>query len=172
MDLKAFLQKMDPVTKILLVLLIVFLTYFTGIFLLEPVIMQETLPSHSTIMGDHIMNFSSPQQQQLNIIAIILALVIGISVSFLIRSSAGREEGKETPPSKTDELRIIKKALSADERRVLEEVEKAGEITQDSLRFRLEWSKAKVSAILLTLDKMDLIQRERQGKTYNVFVKK
>jgi uncharacterized membrane protein len=38
------------------------------------------------------------------------------------------------------------------------------------LRFRLGWSKAKLSRILTNLDKMNLIQRERAGKTYNVFL--
>lgn len=33
-------------------------------------------------------------------------------------------------------------------------------------------SKAKVSTTLTRLDKMNLIQRERQGKTYKVFLSK
>jgi len=67
-------------------------------------------------------------------------------------------------------LEIIKKALSDDEKAVVDEIRRAGEITQDSLRFRLDWSKAKLSRILTNLDKMNLIQRERVGKTYNVFL--
>ena len=54
----------------------------------------------------------------------------------------------------------------------LDEIKKAGEITQDSLRFRLNWSKAKVSTILTNLDKIGLIQRERIGKTYKVYLQK
>ena len=63
------------------------------------------------------------------------------------------------------------KTLS-NEKKILDEVKRAGEITQDSLRFRLNWSKAKISTILTNLDKINLIQRERQGKTYKVFLSK
>lgn len=45
-----------------------------------------------------------------------------------------------------------------------------GRITQDSLRFRLGWSKAKVSRILTNLDRKNIVQRERTGKTYAVFL--
>lgn len=69
-----------------------------------------------------------------------------------------------------EELKIIKRALSEDEKAVIDEITRAGEITQDSLRFRLDWSKAKLSRILTNLDKMNIIQRERVGKTYNVFI--
>lgn len=69
-----------------------------------------------------------------------------------------------------DELRIIRKALSEDEKAVIDEVGKAGRITQDSLRFRMGWSKAKVSRILTNLDKMNLIQKERTGKTYIILL--
>jgi len=67
---------------------------------------------------------------------------------------------------------IIRKALSEDEKSILEEIKKAGKITQDSLRFRLNWSKTKVSTILTNLDKINLIQRERTGKTYKVYLQK
>ena len=53
---------------------------------------------------------------------------------------------------------------------ILDEIKKAGEITQDSLRFRLNWSKAKISTTLTNLDKMNLIQKERIGKTYKVYL--
>ena len=74
--------------------------------------------------------------------------------------------------SKDKEYSIMRKVLSEDEKAILDEIKKAGEITQDSLRFRLNWSKAKVSTILTNLDKRGLIQRERIGKTYNVYLQK
>lgn len=67
---------------------------------------------------------------------------------------------------------IIKTALTEEEKKALFEIEKAGEITQDSLRFRLGWSKAKTSAIISNLDRMGIVQRERIGKTYKVFLEK
>ncbi len=77
---------------------------------------------------------------------------------------------REIPPEQ--ELKILKKALTQEEKKALAEVEKAGEITQDSLRFRLGWSKAKTSAILSNLDRMGAVQRERQGKTYRIRLQK
>jgi len=88
-----------------------------------------------------------------------------VAASLLLKTAEPKAQATET-----DELEIIKRALSDDEKAVLDEIRRAGEITQDSLRFRLEWSKAKLSRILTNLDKMNLIQRERVGKTYNVFL--
>jgi uncharacterized membrane protein len=97
-----------------------------------------------------------------NLVAILLALIIGVLVSFWLTT--------EPTVKRADEFEILKRALSEDEKAVLEEIRRAGEITQDSLRFRLGWSKTKLSRILTNLDKMNLIQRERIGKTYNVFL--
>ena len=100
-----------------------------------------------------------------NLAALSVALLVGVLVSLLLMTKK-----TETTVTKADELEIIKRALSDDEKAVLDEIRRAGEITQDSLRFRLEWSKAKLSRILTNLDKLNLIQRERVGKTYNVFL--
>ena len=97
-----------------------------------------------------------------NILAIMLAAGAGILAYYLSAEKIGSYEDEG--------LRVIKRLLSDDEQRVLEEVERSGEVTQDSLRFRLNWSKAKLSAILAQLDKSDLIQRKREGKTYRVFL--
>lgn len=99
------------------------------------------------------------------IISLILLIVLfGFGINIALSK-------KSEPDSKEKEFSILKKALSNDEKLVLEEIKKAGEITQDSLKFRLNWSKAKLSAILSNLDRLNLIQRERQGKTYKVFIK-
>ena len=44
--------------------------------------------------------------------------------------------------------------------------------TQDSIKFRTGFSKSKVSALILNLEKKGLIQRERLGKTFNIFLSK
>lgn len=161
---------LDPVTKVGALILLMMLFYLTFLFMLKPVFIRaDAVIPHSTAMGDHIMTFASPEQRTLNLAALFLAFFLGFAVWLLIR------EKRTIVPAqaqKMNELEIIKRALSDDEKRILHEIEKAGEITQDSLRFRLDWSKAKVSAILLQLDKMHIIQRERQGKTYKVFLEK
>ena len=96
------------------------------------------------------------------IIPLIIALFIGVIVSFYLFGT--KEKDKE--------YNIIKKVLSEDWKKVLDEIKKTGEITQDSLKFRLGWSKAKISTILTNLDRRGLIQRERVGKTYKVYLQK
>ncbi|MBI5133441.1 MAG: hypothetical protein HZA83_01895 [Thaumarchaeota archaeon] len=114
-----------------------------------------------------MMGFS--QQSAIpNVLALVVALGIGLFASMQLKT----KPATRLTSSKERALSIVKKKLSVDEKRVLKEIEIAGMITQDSLRARLGWSKAKISTTLTRLDKMNLIQRERQGKTYKVFLSK
>ncbi len=161
------IKSLDAVTKVGTVIIIMMVLYIVFLFMLKPVfIATDTSLSHATAMGDHIMAFVSPEQRNLNITAIFLAFIAGFAFWLLIRGK------NEVTAKSLNELEILKRALSKDEKLILNEIQKAGEITQDSLRFRLDWSKAKVSAILLQLDRMNIIQRQRQGKTYNVIAAK
>ncbi len=149
----------DNVTRFMFIVLVSVVTYILVIFVLRPFVIPENLAVGH--MG--MMNFNNQHSSWLNIISIAIAVLVGFIFSLKL---------VEEPKDK-DELSIIKRALSEDEKKVLSEVEKAnGEITQDSLRFRLNWSKAKVSAVVSNLDRMNLIQRERQGKTYNILLKR
>jgi uncharacterized membrane protein len=104
------------------------------------------------------------------LLSLTIALVAGVLITLWLKPSMQAQPVTPVQPTTIDELEIIKRALSDDEKLVLDEIRRAGEITQDSLRFRLEWSKAKLSRILTNLDKLNLIQRERFGKTYKVFL--
>ena len=168
----SFIKKiasLDHITKGGFVILLMILFYIIFLYVLRPVFIEDTAPSHNVAMGDHMMTFTSPGDSNLNLAAIFLAFLGGFGIWLIIRSKPGRPSQSE---KKTDDYDIIKRALSDDERKIMQEIRQAGEITQDSLRFRLNWSKAKVSAILLQLDRMNLIQRERQGKTYKIFISK
>jgi uncharacterized membrane protein len=149
----------DLPTKIILLILVVTVSYFavflflSALFVPQPQSMQE--------MMRHMMGFHT-NIAAINFAAISLALTAGVLVSLLVKTEPVTRE--------VNELEIVKRALSEDEKAILDEIRRAGEITQDSLRFRLGWSKAKLSRILTNLDKMNLIQRERVGKTYNVFL--
>ena len=167
MNLLTKIRTLDHVTKVGCILLVMILFYIVLLFILKPVFIEETIGAHTTVMGDHLMTFTSPAQRNLNLLALFLAIGSGLATWLIIKEQQNNKEDVSK-----QELEIVKKALSTDEKKMVEEVQKAGEITQDSLRFRLDWSKAKVSAILLQLDRMNLVQRERQGKTYNVFIKK
>ncbi len=147
------LTKLDSVTKILIILLVVAISYFIIFLILKPFFAP-------TSMMDMMNQIGSIGTE--TIIPLIIALTIGIIISFYLFKTETKDK----------EYNIIKKVLSEDEKKILDEVKKAGEITQDSLRFRLNWSKAKISTLLTNLDKKGVIQRERTGKTYNVYLQK
>lgn len=155
-------RELDFTTKIVLIILVVVIAYLLVFSVLSVFFVQE--PTSTGGMMDHMMG-TSQNSLVVNLVSLSIALLAGVLVSLWLK--VGKTEA---PVVKTDELEIIKRALSDDEKAVLDEIRRAGEITQDSLRFRLEWSKAKLSRILTNLDKMNLIQRERVGKTYNVFL--
>lgn len=156
---------LDQTAKIFLVILVVAVAYFVlsiiiaPFFIRAPQTMQEAMQQ---MMG------LSPQGAVPNLLALIIALGAGFFVSTKVKTASARRPAGSSRKA----LAIVRKKLSADERKMLKEIETAGSITQDSLRARLGWSKAKVSTTLTRLDKMNLVQRERQGKTYKVFLAK
>ena len=159
------LYKLDNVTKILLILLMGVVFYFAVFSILKPFFITEPTPMMrmmGQMVGSDIMNFSSANSVTMNLVSLIVAISVALIVSFYLFKH----------DAKNEEYAIIRKALSDDEKRILDEIKKSGEITQDSLRFRLDWSKAKVSTILTNFDKRGLIQRERIGKTYKVYLQK
>ncbi|MBU0963167.1 MAG: MarR family transcriptional regulator [Nanoarchaeota archaeon] len=147
------MKNLNNITKILIIILVVIISYFIIFLIIKPFF---TPISMMDMMRQLTWGIRTD-----NIIPFIIALIAGIIVSFYLF------EGR-----KDREYNIIRKALSEDEKKILDEIKKAGEITQDSLRFRLNWSKAKISTILTNLDKMGLIQRERTGKTYKIYLQK
>jgi len=156
---KINLKELDNVTKILLILLIGVLLYFVMFISLSPFLIRE--PTSMAEMMSQFMG-SNNSSITINLISLIIAIIVALIVSFYLFKQDGEEQ----------EYKILRKALSEDEKKILDEIKKAGEITQDSLRFRLDWSKAKTSTILTNLDKRNLIQRKRTGKTYNVYLQK
>ena len=158
---KINITKLDSITKILLILLIGVIFYFVIFSILkpEPTPMMKMM---GQVMSSDIMNFSSTSSTIMNLVSLIIAITVALIVSFYLFKHDAKEQ----------EYKILRRALSEDEKAILDEIKKAGEITQDSLRFRLNWSKAKISTILTNLDKINLIQRERIGKTYKVYLQK
>lgn len=162
------LRNLDLTTKIILIVLVIVLSFIV-LFLVS----SELLATESTfgngMMMDHVGN--NTDYTVAILLSLAVALVAGVLITLWLKPSIQTQPLEPVQPApRIDELEIIKRALSEDEKQVLDEIRRAGEITQDSLRFRLEWSKAKLSRILTNLDKLNLIQRERLGKTYKVFL--
>ena len=157
------IRGLDLTTKIIVIVLVVVISYLVMFLVLSEIFVQEN--NSWNCMMDH-MNGFSPDYTVAILLSLTLALVAGVLVTLWLKPT--KTETKTV--AKTDELEIIKRALSDDEKAVIDEIRRAGEITQDSLRFRLDWNKPKLSRILTNLDKMNIIQRERMGKTYKVFI--
>ena len=153
------LTKIDNITRILLIILVITISYSIIFLIIKPFFVTQ--PTSMTEMMNRVIR-GDTISTLINIISLIIALIIGIIVSFYLFKTDKEDS----------EFNIIKKALSEDERKILDEIKKAGDITQDSLRFRLNWSKAKISTILTNLDKKGLVQKERVGKTYKVYLEK
>ena len=154
---KIKLVELDNVIKILLVILVVAISYFLVFLMLKPFFAPRTMMDMMSQIGGW---------NSVNLISLIIALIIGVVISFYLFKPENKGRDRES------EFNIIKKVLSEDEKEILDEVKKARGITQDSLRFRLNWSKAKISTILTNLDKKGIVQRERTGKTYRVYLEK
>ena len=69
-----------------------------------------------------------------------------------------------------DKFSIMLKPLDDNERKVLVAIKEQEGITQATLRYRADLSKAKVSQILTDFEKKNLIARKAKGKTYSVFL--
>jgi len=67
-------------------------------------------------------------------------------------------------------IEILKRALSEDEVIIVEMIKKSEGVTQDSIRFKTEWSKSKVSVHITELEKKDIITREKMGRTYRLYI--
>lgn len=162
------LKNSDLATKIILIVMVIVILFIV-LFLVSSEFLADQSTSGSGMMGDH-MGTSTDYTVPI-LLSLAIALVAGVLITLWLKPSMQTQPVEPVQPvPRIDELEIIKRALSDDEKQVLDEIRRAGEITQDSLRFRLEWSKAKLSRILTNLDKLNLIQRERLGKTYKVFL--
>lgn len=159
------LKELNIVSKIALVLLAAAIGYFFIILITHSFVIPQQTPMMqmmSSAKGSSIMNFSNTNSLVISLVSVIAALSLGLWISIYLFEK----------PNKDKAYSIMRRAMSEDEKLIMDEINKAGEITQDSLRFRLNWSKAKVSTILTNLDKLGLIQRERTGKTYKVYMQK
>ena len=162
---KINLRQIDSTSKIAIIILVIIAGYFLTFLVMSLLLMPDQTPMvrmMNEMMGTNIMNFSTTNSIITNTVSLLFGIGLGLLMSLYLFGMQAKDK----------EHNILRKALSGDEKKIFDEIKRAGEITQDSLRFRLDWSKAKVSTILTNLDKIGLIQRERTGKTYKVYLQK
>lgn len=69
-----------------------------------------------------------------------------------------------------DKFELVLKAMDENEKRVIKAIKEQDGITQSTLKFRTDLSKAKVSQILTDFERKHLVKREIKGKTYSVYL--
>src|SRR3989338_6531864 len=79
-------------------------------------------------------------------------------------------EAKTEKASAIDKFSLLLRPLDENERKVLVSIKEQNGITQSTLRYRADLSKAKISQILKDFEKKNLIERKAKGKTYEVFL--
>ena len=131
------LRGLDLTTKIILIFLVVVISYLLLFLVISEVFVQES--TSWTGRMDQMMD-TSPDYTVVILISLTIALVVGVLVTLWLKPAK-----TETTVSKTDELEIIKRALSDDEKAVLDEIRRAEEITK--ILCGLGWSGAKPSSL-------------------------
>jgi len=69
-----------------------------------------------------------------------------------------------------DRFGLILKSMDENEKKVIKAIKEQAGITQSTLRYRTDLSKAKISQILTDFEKKHLVKREEKGKTYSVYL--
>jgi len=146
---------LDTLSKVALINIILIVTYIFLICFLVPSIVDSSIG----FSEEYIFSFSTPDHAHLNFLSLFGSLIFSSMILILIRKKDGDEK-----------INIIKNVLSKPEKEVVSILQDVKEITQDSLRHRLDWSRAKISSTLTNMEKRNILQRKRDGKTYIVFL--
>ena len=98
---------------------------------------------------------------------------LGIYLLFFSTSEEAilkRLEEEKNIKVEQNKFELILKAMDENEQKVLKTIKEQDGITQSTLKFRTDLSKAKVSQILTDFEKKHLVKRELKGKTYAVYL--
>lgn len=98
---------------------------------------------------------------------------LGIYLLFFSTSEEAilkRLEEEKNMKIEENKFDLVLKAMDENERKVLKAIKEQEGITQSTLKFRTDLSKAKVSQILTDFEKKHLVKREAKGKTYAVYI--
>lgn len=98
---------------------------------------------------------------------------LGIYLLFFSTSEEAilrRLEEEKSVKTEENKFELIMKAMDGNEQKVLKAIKEQEGITQSTLKFRTDLSKAKVSQILTGFERKHLVRREAKGKTYAVYL--
>lgn len=170
MTLVSKIRSMEIRYKIFILLIVIISVFAIISSLVSPLFTYEEIMQQ----GMHTVKNKETNYLSVNFVSILLSLALGLLL-FDFMQVWGYNIKYTMNNSREDYsvvLQSLKMGFNKDEKELFEEIEKSEEITQDSLRLRLGWSKSKVSTIASYLDRQGLIQRKRSGKTYILLLDK
>lgn len=98
---------------------------------------------------------------------------LGIYLLFFSTSEEAimkRLEEEKNMKIEENKFELFLKALDDNEKKVLKAIKEQDGITQSTLKYRTDLSKAKVSQILTGFERKNIVKREAKGKTYAVYL--
>ena len=101
------------------------------------------------------------------------SLIFGVLVVLIYLVLTSEKEGGDERGERRenrDLVDVVEKVMDKDESLIINIIREHEGITQDSLRFKTGFSKAKISLILKELENKGIIYRERFGKTYRLYI--
>lgn len=124
---------------------------------------NQCLPIQNSISLSHVVT---------GIFSFLIAL--GFYLIFFTKSEEAimdRLEANRNAQLQEERFALVLRALDPYEQKVLTAVKEQDGITQSTLRWRTEMSKAKLSYVLQELERRDLVKRFEKGKTLAVHLK-
>ena len=120
------------------------------------------------------MEMQTPWQTYLGILLVSGIAALGIYLIFFEKSQkeiVKTLENQKRIQTEEEKFDILLKGLNEDEKKVIKAVKEQDGITQQTLRFRTDLHKSKLSIVLDGLEKKSLIKRIPKGKTNQIFLK-
>ncbi len=126
----------------------------------------QCYPTQECQMVQSLTNLSHIAVGLISFIAALGIYLLFFSVSE--QAVLDRLEEEKNLKIEQEKFELMLKSMDDSEKTVLRAVREQQGITQLSLRYKTDLSKAKLSQILTSFEEKNLIKRESQGKTYSV----
>jgi len=113
-------------------------------------------------------------QTYLGVIVVSVILALGLYLIFFEKSQKeiiSTLENHKKIQTEEERFEILLKGLNEEEKKIIKAVKEQDGITQQTLRFRTDLHKSKLSILLDGLEKKGLVVRKEKGKTKQVFLK-
>lgn len=152
-----------------------------GLSIIASVVIYGFMSSLHTQQSDLGCNPTSECQQMQSMFGLshvgvgLIAFFAALGVYLLFFSPSedailSRLEEEKQHKVDNDKFSVLLSALDSSEQRVIRAIREQEGVTQSTLRFRTDLSKSKLSQILTSFERKNLIKRVEKGKTYEIYL--